>query len=163
MRLLYSVLLSLMFPFCLYAQQKGSANQLPAQLKKVIAEASNGFKSLKGEEVKGREEDETYTSKIMLKGTTDNQIMDFDTGGTYMATLGEATDTAKAQFLLDTWKKKIVGIVGSHYEVTNDNQMSDEAEKRGYLLLSDKVSISIYYNRYKDEETISVFLLIMRV
>jgi hypothetical protein len=163
MRLLTSLLLSFIFPACLYAQQKSTANQLPKQLKTVIAEASNGFKSLKGEEVKEREEDETFTSKITLQGTTDNQIMDFDTGGTYMATLGETTDTSIAQALLDTWKKKITGIVGSHYEVTIDNQVSDEAEKRGYLLLSDKVSISIYYNRYKEEETISVFLLIMRV
>ena len=96
MRLLYSLLLTLAFPICLSAQQKGTAYQLPTQLKKVLSTASTGFKSYKGEQVKEQQGDVIYASTMTLQSTTDNQVMNFDTGNSYMAKLGETTDPKQA-------------------------------------------------------------------
>jgi len=168
MRLLYTLLLITALPFYMQAQ-KGAANSLSSQLKKVLAEASNGFKDLKGKQVKkegaevNQEGDVAYASTITLQGTTENRIMDFDAGGSYMAKLGEVSSTKEAEALVESWKKKLVAIVGSSYEITKDNQGSDEVVQNGYLLTSDKVSISIYYIKYKEEDAINAFILIMRL
>ena len=164
MRLLYSLLLILIIPACLYAQQNRPSNQLPAQLKKVLAEASNSFDGFKGEQVKDQQGEITYASTITLQGTTENQIMDFDAGGSYIAKLGETTNPKEAQTLVETWKRKVLAnLAGSRYEMSKDNQRSDESEQKGYLLSSDKVSISIYSIQYTGEKSISAFLLIMRL
>jgi hypothetical protein len=55
MRLLLALILICTFPVILEAQ-KSSTTSLTSQLKKVLAEAPNGFKSLKGKQVKKEEE-----------------------------------------------------------------------------------------------------------
>ena len=137
---------------------------MPVQLRKILTEVSNGFNGLKGEQVKDLQGEVTYASTIALQGTTDNQIMDFDTGGSYMAKLGEITNAKEAQALVETWKKKVMAIIeGNRFEVSRDNQSTDESEQKGYLLTSDKVNISIYSVQYTGEKNISAFLLVMRL
>jgi len=162
MKLLLALVMITTLPLSIQAQ-KGASNKFPTQLRKVLEAASNGFKGLKGKEIKGLTGDVIYASTLTLQGTTENQIRDFDTGGSYMAALGETSSVKEAQALADNWKKRIASIAGSGYELTKDEQSSDEAKQNGYLITSDKVSISIYYIRYKEEESIKAFLLIMRI
>jgi hypothetical protein len=162
MRLLIALVLLCTLPALLQAQ-KATSSSLSSQLKKILSEASTDFKSLRGEQVKESSCDIIYASTMTLQGTSNNQVMDFESGKSYLARLGATTSSSEAQALLDAWKKKVVAIVGNSYEVMKDDHRTEESKQMGYLLLSEKMSISIHAIQYKGEDTINDFLLIMRL
>lgn len=163
MRHLLTLFLACVLSGAALAQARGTGSQLPAQFKKLITDAATNFVHFRGDKVKEAEADVIYASNINLEGTTENQVLHFSSGHSYLAKIGETRDARAAKALVESWKKKVLAIVGPGYEVMADNPPSEESVQHGYLLLSDKVSISIHSIQYKDEETINVYLIIMNL
>lgn len=153
-------LLLLVFSLCSLAQSP-TTKQLSLQLKKVLAEFPNDFKSLRKEVVTQNGSDVVYASTINLSGTTDNRINNFSDGSSYMATIAKGVSEKQAKTLVEEWKKKVISILGKGYEAMPYNNNDKNMLSEGYVLLGEKNSITIDRIKYESEQDFSVYLVIL--
>lgn len=145
------------------AQTSSKPPSFQLQFKKLLSAVEQNFTTYKGEKVKANGADVIYNSTTILTGTTDNQVVEFENGSSYMAKLGEALNEKEAKQLIENWKKKVVTLAGDAYEATKDNVANDEYKRIAYLLMGENCSISIHALQYTGEKDYSAFLLVMKL
>lgn len=163
MRKIYFFLFLCLIAIQATAQTNSKPPASSAQLKKVLQAVQKDFKEFRGEKVKEEEGDVVYASTVTLVGTTENQVMDFASGKSYMAKLGEGLNEKEAKTLIENWKKKIGSATADGFEITKDDLKNNEYKRIAYLFMGDASSISIYAMKYADDTNYSAYLLVMKL
>ena len=163
MKKFYFFLLFSLSAFQIFAQTSSKVPSASLQLKKVVSGVQNDFKNFKGETVKVDGEDVVYASNITIVGTTENQVMDFASGKSYMAKLGEGLSEKEAKTLIENWKKKFSTAGAERYEITRDDLQNTESKRIAYLFMGEQSSVSIYAMKYADDTHYSAYLLVMKL
>ena len=147
----------------LAAQTSSKVPSFSLQLKKILTATQNNFKDYIGEKVKVDGEDIVYNSTTTLVGTTDNQVMDFASGKSYMAKLGDGLTEKEAKALIENLKKKVTAAGTSDFEIMRDDLQNSEYKRIAYLFMGDSSSISIHAMKYTDDTHYSAYLLVMKL
>ncbi|MCU7549687.1 hypothetical protein OCK74_11215 [Chitinophagaceae bacterium LB-8] len=156
-----TAILLLILPF--FAITQGTAvGPFAGQLKKILTEASSGFKSFRKEKVEQVGSDVVYASKVNLQGTTENKINSYSDGISYMATIASGIDEKQAKSLVENWKKKLLSILGKGYEEVPYRNNNNKTLQEGYFLIGEQLTVSIDYSNYEPEQPFNVYLVVLK-
>lgn len=156
-----SAILLLVLPFFAITQNT-EAGPFAGQLKKILTEASNGFKSFRKEMVEQVGSDVVYASKLNLHGTTENKINSYSDGSSYMATIASGINEKQAKSIVESWKRKLLSILGKGFEEVPYKNNKDLTLQEGYFLIGEKLTVSIDYSNYEPEQPFNVYLVVLK-
>jgi hypothetical protein len=140
-------------------------------LKSIIADVPNGFRSFRGAIRHSGENDTTFTSTLIVKGAIDAQInsgMRRSSSGDemligdpwYYAIISKSEDRSKLKTTLKDWKKKLSAALGNGYTSTSFARKRNVGVFRGYGFSNGKVYIEIA--SFDSDEDRGTYLFVTR-
>jgi hypothetical protein len=144
------VLISLMI--VLIASNAFSQGNFYKDLRSVIKDSSNCFKSFKADFKQLHYKDSVFNTVIVLEGTKKNNILFTESMCMYSAGIIDSVKEKKGRKVVDEWKDKIYSIVGGSFQLTkakvvdwNPNILGWKFE-RGNLW----IDVNLFPYKYKD-------------
>ena len=126
-----------------------SQNDIGKQLDQIIKDTANHFGKFKGSV---RESYDTgwayFNSIIALEGTKENLIMNHRWVCGYDATIADSTTMNKGKRILDTWKLKLMSVLGTEYNMARGKPQLRIEFIDGWGFRKDNIFIYVGLSQY---------------
>ena len=158
----YIAIFSLLFSLFAKAQNQSDA-LFSAQIQGLFIDAPQNFEHFKGLPIIEKDSSSMFTSKMTLPGTTKNEISINKKGSYYTAVIATSLDEKAAAQLGKAWREKMIAIIGKDYEEVPFEANEKKVVRHGSMLIQKDYSVTIHWIKKENEETYTMFLMIMHL